>query len=136
MADGLYRARLVVSDARDNPEGKQLDDRRTSAAFWIDNTRPSVGDPRVQESGGGFEVEFLASDPGGNVVAAEVAVDSGDWQPLEPEDGVADASEELYQLSIEPLADDSHAGPRTLRVRVTDSAGNMAGDAWVLGGKD
>jgi len=78
-------------------------------------------------------VEFVASDPGGNVVAAEVAVDAGDWQPLDPIDGVADEAEERYQMVIEPLHRGGPDGERTLKVRVTDSAGNMGGEAWALG---
>lgn len=133
ISDGLYRVRLTAMDASDNVDGEALDDSRDSAAFWIDNTRPSVGDPRIQRSGGGLEVEFVASDPGGNVVAAEVAVDAGDWQPLDPMDGVADEAEERYQLLIEPLERGAAHGERTLKVRVTDSAGNMGGEAWAFG---
>jgi len=136
LPDGLYRARLVVSDARDNPQGADLEDQRTSAAFRVDNTRPAVGDPRIERGKMGFEVEFVATDHGGNVVAAEVAVDSGDWKPLDPLDGVADEAEERYQLVIALRPRESTEGPRTLKVRVTDSAGNMAGDAWVLDGED
>ncbi len=133
MRDGLYRVRLEAVDARDNPAGKQLEDRQISAAFHIDNTRPSIGDPRIQRNGRRYELEFVASDPGGNLAAAEVAVDSGDWQPLDPLDGVADSAEERYLLVIDPAEDDGAVGrQRTVRVRVTDWAGNMGGDAWVL----
>jgi sugar lactone lactonase YvrE len=133
MADGLYRVRLVASDRRDNPNGEALEDTRTSTVFRVDNTRPTVGDPRVRRSGERLEVEFVATDPGGNVVAAEVAVDAGDWQPLDPLDGVADEAEERYQLSIAPSAEPGRDEERrTLKVRVTDAAGNMGGDAWAL----
>ena len=133
MPDGLYRVRLGAVDARDNPEGKQLEDRQIGAAFRVDNTRPSIGTPRIQYSGSRYEFEFVASDAGGNLAAAEVAVDSGDWQPLDPLDGVADSPEERYLLLIDPVEDDdASAGHRTVRVRVTDSAGNMGGDAWPL----
>ncbi len=135
--DGLYRVRLEAVDARDNPEGKQLEDRQISAAFRIDNTRPSIGDPRIQRNGGRYDLEFVATDPGGYLAAAEVAVDSGDWQPLDPMDGVADSEEERYLLVIESVEnDDGVEGHRTVKVRVTDSAGNMGGDAWSLDGSD
>jgi sugar lactone lactonase YvrE len=133
MADGLYRVRLTADDAPDNPEGKELEDTRTSAAFSIDNTRPSVGAPQVRHDDARLEVEFVASDPGGSVVVAEVAVDSGDWQPLEPLDGVADEADERYRLVIEPDDEVGNDGPRTVKVRVTDAAGNVGGDAWALG---
>jgi sugar lactone lactonase YvrE len=133
ISDGLYRVRLTVMDASDNVDGESLEDSRDSAAFWVDNTRPSVGDPHIRRGGGGLEVEFVARDPGGNVVAAEVAVDAGDWQPLDPMDGVADEAEERYQLLIEPLDRGQADAQRTLKVRVTDAAGNMGGEAWALG---
>jgi sugar lactone lactonase YvrE len=136
MADGLYRVRLVADDSPDNPEGKELKDARTSAAFWIDNTRPSVGAPQIRHDDARLEVEFVASDPGGSVVVAEVAVDTGDWQPLEPLDGVADEADERYRLVIEPDGEAGIDGLRTVKVRVTDAAGNVGGDAWALGKDD
>ena len=78
-------------------------------------------------------VRIVATDPGGNLAAAEVAVDSGDWQPLDPLDGVADSPEETYLLQIESSGvADVTGGHRTIKVRVTDSAGNVGGDAWSL----
>lgn len=134
MPDGSYRVRLEVVDAPDNPKGKELMDRRISAAFRVDNTRPSIGEPRIRRQGGRYDLEFVASDPGGILAAAEIAVDSGDWQALDPVDGVADSAEERYSLVIEPLEPDPQEPERqrTVKVRVTDSAGNMGGDAWLL----
>ena len=132
MPDGLYRVRLIADDARDNPDGKQHQVSRVSGPFRIDNTRPSVGAPRIRKDGASYRVEFVANDPGGNVVAAEVAVDAGAWEPLDPLDGVADSSEERYELVVAPPERDPGYGPHTVKVRVTDAAGNMGGDAWTL----
>ena len=126
MVDGLYRVRLVADDSPDNPEGKELEDTRKSAAFWIDNTRPSVGAPQIRHGDARVEVEFVASDPGGKVVVAEVAVDTGDWQPLAPLDGVADEADERYRLVIDLDDAVGSDGPRTVKVRVTDAAGNVS----------
>jgi sugar lactone lactonase YvrE len=132
LPDGLYRLRLTADDSKDNPEGKEFADRRTSSLFQIDNTRPSIEQARIRESGNGYDVEFVASDPGGNVAAVEIAVDAGEWRPLEPLDGVADSAEERYRTRIEG----TDAGPprRAIQVRVTDSSGNLGGDAWALDG--
>ena len=130
MPDGLYRVRLTAEDSRDNPEDKQFSDRRTSGTFRIDNTAPSVGAPAIREAGGGYRVKFVASDTGGNVAAVEVAVDGGGWQPVDPLDGVADSAEEHYQMTVEPSEEEQPV--RSMRVRVTDAAGNLGGDAWVL----
>jgi sugar lactone lactonase YvrE len=130
LPDGLYRARLVADDSPGNPEGKQLQATRVSGAFRVDNTRPSVSNPRVGREQGSYELRFVASDPGGSLAAAEVAVDGGAWEPIDPVDGVADSPEERYELRVAPEED--REGPPTVRVRVTDSAGNMGGDAWAL----
>jgi len=129
--DGHYRARLTVDDAGDNPDGKQRVARRVSTAFRIDNTRPGLSEPRIREEDSAHTVEFTARDPGGQVAAVEAAVDAGDWQPLDPLDGVADSAEEQYRMRIEATADGSDDG-RTVRVRVTDTAGNLGGDVWLL----
>ena len=59
-----------------------------------------------------------------------IAIDGGDWQPLEPLDGVADSAEERYQTLVEPVK--TQPGRHAIRVRVTDSSGNLGGDAWPL----
>ena len=102
----------------------------TSALIQIDNTRPSIASPRIREQDDGYEVEFVATDPGGNIAAVEVAVDGGAWQPIDPLDGVADSSEERYQISIDP--GETELPQRSIHVRVTDSFGNLGGDAWPL----
>ena len=98
--------------------------------FQIDNTRPSVAGFEVQRTSEGVQVEFLASDPGGGVEAVEVALDGGDWAPLQPLDGVADSDEERYQLRLD--AAEADATPRSIMVRVTDVAGNLGGDVWMI----
>jgi hypothetical protein len=131
MPDGYYRAKIVVSDKRDNPAGKELVDERLSEVFVIDNTRPSVRKLDLAHQGGGLRVEFQALDPGGSVAAVEVAVDGGEWMPLDPLDGVSDSEEEQYELLVGPP---SEPGPnaRSLMVRVTDAVGNLGGEMWLL----
>jgi hypothetical protein len=132
LADGLYRVRLTASDARDNESGTSLEDSRTSAAFRVDHTRPIVGPPEIRRNGDRVEVEFTASDRGGSVVSAEIALDAAEWTPLEPLDGVADEPEERFRVTLDATPTGEAGSPGTLRVRVTDAAGNLSGDAWSL----
>jgi hypothetical protein len=132
IPDGLYRVRLSASDARDNVDGKDLEATRTTAPFRIDNTRPTLLSPQIRRRGERIEVEFVATDPGGTIVVTEIALGAGDWQPLEPLDGVTDEPEEGYRLIVDPPAAGLDDAPRALRVRVTDAAGNVGGDAWPL----
>ena len=126
--DGIYRVRLSVDDAADNPNGTHLHIERISDAFRVDNTRPSVGEHEFGRSGRAREVRFVARDPGGSVAAVEVALDGGMWTPLSPQDGVADSELESYRLVLEPGAEDAHS----IIVRVTDSAGNLGGAMWSI----
>jgi hypothetical protein len=127
--DGIYRVRLTVDDAADNPNGTHRHVERVSDAFRVDNTRPSVGEHRISRSGRRREVRFVARDPGGSVAAVEIAVDGGAWTPLSPLDGVADSELEEYRLVLEP--DEDHpGGPRSIIARVTDSSGNLGGAMW------
>jgi hypothetical protein len=131
MPDGLYRVRLTVDDAADNPSGGDLSDRRIGDLFRVDNTRPSVGELEVEPVESGLQVEFVALDPGGSVAALEVARDGGEWEPLYPLDGVADSAEERYELVID-TGEEVPAAGHSLAVRVTDSAGNLGGDLWII----
>ncbi len=123
--DGRYRVRLTVSDETDNAAGKALTRTETSAQFAIDNSRPTLIDWSVKRKGGTRQVAFTAVDPGGSVAAVEVALDAGTWQPLFPEDGVADSEAEHYQLTL-PREGQKNL-PASLRVRITDAAGNLGG---------
>jgi hypothetical protein len=130
MPDGLYRVRLTAGDRMDNPSGAVLSHQRVSDVFRIDNTRPSVDGLAIDSAEAGYEVEFVALDPEGSVAAVEVALDGGQWQPLNPLDGVADSEREQYRLVVEshPAA----SALRSLTVRVTDAAGNLGGEMWLL----
>jgi hypothetical protein len=129
--------RLTADDGRDNPGGTSLTDHEPSAVFLVDNTRPTVAAPRIRRERGGHVVRFVAADAGGRVATVEVSIDAGGWRPIDPEDGVADSAEEAYETFVGPPEGTARQeGPepdrRTLRVRVTDAAGNLGGEAWPL----
>jgi hypothetical protein len=119
--DGLYELRLTASDAEDNAQGSARTDVRVSDPFTIDHTAPHLEDVRV--SADGRHVTFVAVDPGGRVAAAEVAEDAAPWRRVAPEDGIEDGERERY--SVELPAGES------LRLRITDAAGNLGGGETV-----
>lgn len=123
--DGRYRVRLTASDETDNASGEALTRTETSAQFVIDNSRPALTDWSVERSGATRRVEFTAVDPGGSVAAVEVAMDAGEWLPVYPEDGVADSDVERYRLILPPEGQSEL--PASVRVRITDAAGNLGG---------
>jgi hypothetical protein len=126
LPDGHYRVRLTVDDARDNGDGTALRDRRSSPLFVVDNTPPALGEPVTEREGAEWIVRFDARDPGGVVAFAEAAVDGEEWRPIVPRDGVADSERERYEVRFPALG----GRERTLRVRISDDAGNLASDAW------
>jgi hypothetical protein len=94
--------------------------------FLVDNSRPAVSDWTLGGRGIERYVAFTAIDPGGAVAAVEVAMGDGEWQPVRPEDGIADSEVERFRLPL-PGADGGEQ-PRSVRVRVTDDAGNLGGE--------
>ena len=130
LPDGRYRARLVADDGPDNTAEVRSSGQRISDLFVVDNSRPVVGEPETRKSDGGWSLAFTARDPGGSVAAAELSIDGGDWRPLTPTDGVADSAEERFEVAI---PDRGQAGRTlTVRVRVTDAAGNPGGAMWTI----
>jgi hypothetical protein len=130
LPDGDYRVRLTVNDGRDNPLGESYSDLRVSSPFSVDNSPPEIGTLDVDADNSGFDVQFEATDAGGQIVAAEFALDDGPWTFLDPVDGVADSASESYRFEIpgaELAADETH-----LKLRVTDEAGNVVGALQTL----
>jgi hypothetical protein len=115
--DGVYELRLTADDGEDNPEGTARSDVRVSDPFMVDHTPPRLEDVRV--SGDRKRVTFTAVDRGGRVAAVEGAQGAGPWRRLSPEDGIEDGEREDYSVGL-PAGE-------TLRLRVTDAAGNLGG---------
>ena len=126
MPDGVYRVRLQVDDAPDNPNGTHRIAERVGDAFRVDNTRPVVSRPEVRWSAGQVEIRFEARDADGTIAAVEYALDDGAWRPISPVDGVADSEVESYRLLLD------RAGKHALRVRAVDGSGNVGGGWWII----
>ena len=64
------------------------------------------------------------------LVKAEYTLDSGDWVPVFPEDGLFDTTRETLAIRLPVLKSRAHV----LMIRATDAAGNMGtGDAVLQG---
>jgi hypothetical protein len=61
-----------------------------------------------------------ANDGAGRVVRAEYSLNGGAWQPLAPDDGIADGPRERYTFSVMLPAPGSHV----VALRVMDANGN------------
>ena len=122
LADGRYIIKIVASDGPDNPPGQMLTGERLSEAVDIDNTPPVVraaGAPQVV--GDEVKVVFVAEDATGKIRKADASVDGSPWNPMFPDDGIADSGREQYSTSFRITTPGEH----TISLRVFDSSGNV-----------
>ena len=122
LADGRYVIKIVASDAPDNPHGKALTGERVSEPIDIDNTPPTVravGEPQVKPDG--VRIVFGVEDATGRVKRADVSVDGSPWNPIFPDDGIADSASEHYSLDLSVLTPGEH----TISLRAFDNSGNV-----------
>lgn len=111
LADGLYRVRLLATDAPGNPDDPRVT-TAVSSWFVVDNTPPSL---EIRREGGFWVIE--ARDELSPLVVAEYNRDAERWLPLAPEDGILDSTREIFRV---PVA----AGHHVLSVRVVDDHHN------------
>jgi hypothetical protein len=128
MPDGIYRIRVIVSDADSNPPGKGLISQRDSAPFDVDNTPPVVSDVKAKLGSKFAEVTAAASDSFSVIGDVSYSIDASEWTVVLPEDGVADGSRETYRFKTPVLA----TGEHSIVVRVRDRAGNVSSGKVIL----
>jgi hypothetical protein len=126
MTDGAYYLKIAASDERANAPGEALSMERESDRFVVDNTAPGISgmtaEPMSPPAASGATVRFRASDATSAIVDAQYSLDAGDWTVVLPADGVSDALEESYAIT---LRDNLAAGEHTLAVRVYDQYDNL-----------
>ena len=117
---GRYQLRVVATDRPSNPPDEALEQGLTSRWFLVDHAAPVV---TVEREGDAMGIQ--ARDAFTRIVKASYAMDSGDWTPLYPADGLFDQPAESFSISMPKLS----VGTHVLRVQATDAAGNTgAGD--------
>ena len=122
LADGRYIIKIVASDGPDNPPGQKLSGERVSEPVDIDNTPPVVkvsGQPQVTTNG--VRVSFVADDATGKIKKSDVSIDGSTWNPVFPDDGIADSGHEIYSLEFPVIT----AGEHTISLRSFDTSGNV-----------
>ena len=123
LADGRYIIKITVSDAADNPAGQALSGERLSEPVDVDNTPPAVrpvGQPKLRSDGSGGVV-FEVEDATGKIKRADASIDGAPWNPVFPEDGIADSGRERYSVEFGVLSPGEH----TISLRVFDISGNV-----------
>lgn len=128
MPDGTYVFRIVASDSPSNAAGRALQAEKLSDPFDVDNTPPRVEEIKAQVQPTGLKLSFAAADSFSIVRDTAYAVDAGDWESVQPADGLNDSPTERYDLTLPRPAPGEHS----IVVRATDAAGNTGSGKVVV----
>jgi hypothetical protein len=121
LPDGSYRVRILASDQSSNPAGTALDGEMESRPFTIDNTPPMISMNEGTIDGGRVRVAIDATDATSTLNQAEVSIDTGDWRPIFPKDGIIDSKTESFSYVSGPLT----SGEHVIAFRVYDQNDNV-----------
>jgi hypothetical protein len=120
LPDGTYLVRVVASDQPSNPPDIALRGEMESRPFTIDNTPPVVTMKLEGIENRRVRVAIDAVDQTSILNQAEVAIDTGDWRPLFPKDGILDSKSESFSY----ISGDLAAGEHVIAFRVYDQNDN------------
>ena len=119
--DGTYVLRIIASDGTANAPADTLNTARDTAPFDVDNAPPQIAvGPPAAAAGDEAVVRITVTDAQSAVSRVEYTLDAETWQVAYPIDGIPDAREEQFDLTVPADALDS------LVVRATDAMNNTA----------
>src|SRR5207237_10117796 len=90
LPDGTYIVRVVANDQPSNPPEIALRGEMESRPFIIDNTPPVVTMNPERIDGRRPSVAIESAGQSSTLSQAEIAIDTGDWRPVFPKDGIVD----------------------------------------------
>jgi len=120
LPDGVYVVRIVASDQPSNPPDLTLKGELESRPFTIDNTPPVVTMTLDRVENRRARVAIEAADQTSTLTQAEVAIDTGDWRPVFPRDGIIDSKSESFSY----LSGELTSGEHVIAFRVYDQNDN------------
>ena len=120
LPDGTYVVRVVASDAPSNPPDLALKGEMESRPFIIDNTPPVVTMKLDGIDRRRARVAIDVKDQTSTLSQAEVAIDTGDWRPIFPTDGIIDSKSESFSY----VSGDLTPGEHVIAFRVYDQNDN------------
>ena len=120
LPDGTYVVRIVASDQPSNPPDLTLRGEMESRPFIIDNTPPVVTMTLDRLENKRARVAIEAADQTSTLTQAEVAIDTGDWRPVFPKDGIIDSKSESFSY----LSGELTSGEHVIAFRVYDQNDN------------
>jgi hypothetical protein len=120
LPDGIYRLKVVATDAPSNPYGKALIGELVSKPFVISNATPAITITSHSVTGKRVEILFHARVGVGHIASGEFSIDGREWNLVFPTDGIADSAEEDFQLTTPELAPGEHM----IGLRASDGNGS------------
>lgn len=104
LPDGIYRVKLLVSDAPDNSDAESFAMEKNSDLFVID-TRPPELEFKVSEKG---MVSGQARDDTSDIATLQYVLDEQDPRPIVSKDGILDEKVEQFEFTLPKLQKGSH----------------------------
>jgi hypothetical protein len=120
LPDGVYVVRIVASDAPSNPLDLAQRGEMESRPFIVDNTPPVVTIALERLENRKARVAIEAVDQTSTLNQAEVAIDTGEWRPVFPKDGIIDSKSESFSF----LSGDLTSGEHVIAFRIYDQNDN------------
>ena len=137
LADGAYYLKIVATDAASNPPDKALKTERESERFEVDNTPPTVAEPKAASlavrngtlaPAEGWLIQFEAKDAWSSIDRAQYSLDGGEWTLLAPKSGISDGKQQSYEFTLRDLKPGEH----TIAVRAYDRFENVGSGKTVV----
>ena len=132
LPDGRYEAKVVASDAPVHTDADTLTGDRTSSLFVVDTTPPVPGPLAAHMEGGLVHWTLEAQDATSPIAHAEISIDAGPWEYVEPVGNLSDSLAERYDVrsalaakTETPSGLTTTSSEHVLAVRVYDRAENM-----------
>ncbi|HEY1809513.1 MAG TPA: WD40 repeat domain-containing protein [Acidobacteriaceae bacterium] len=131
LPDGLYRIKVVASDAPSHNPGEALTGDAISDDFVIDTTPPVVTNLQAGLVNGKIHASLTATDATSPVARAEYSIDAGRWQYIAPIGNIADSLTEHFDFDAPIPAPRPDAAPpvdpaeHVVAVRVFDRYDNV-----------
>jgi len=121
LPDGMYQVRVVANDHPSNPADLALSGEAETRTFSIDNTPPNVTMRQESIDKDRVRIAIEAADPTSTLNQAEVSVDTGEWRPIFPKDGIIDSKSESFSYVSPALA----SGEHVIAFRIYDQNDNV-----------
>ncbi|MEZ5317073.1 MAG: hypothetical protein R2752_06695 [Vicinamibacterales bacterium] len=117
--DGRYFVRVQASDADANAGDRALVGERISEPVTVDNTPPVIT-VTSDATGGAVRLQVRVQDAVSPIQKLEYSVDGGPWRLVYPADGLADSTDERYEIPVASAAEAAR-----VVVRATDLLQNV-----------